>query len=142
MKMIKLSALALLGTALALSMMTAAQATMMPDGLMTDNTFIVDGVYSAGGLAIAGGISDGYGIEEQTSYSGTGTINESDLVVTLDVNGLHSLDYTGHSGGYAVQENSITAQGGSYSVSGSYVTGGVNLDLSVSSGELHHPMQH
>lgn len=93
--------------------------------------------YDSGSVGMAGGVNGNIGgtIKKRTSESGSGSFNEVDIDVKLNKNGIKSVDGTVRSGAYAYNENMIRTSGpgamGSGSISGSYVRGGSNVDLSV-----------
>ena len=72
---------------------------------------------------------------KRTHESGSGSVNEVDIDVPIDKNGMKKLDGTVHSGAYGYNENMIKTKGagavGTGSIAGSYVAGGSNVDLTV-----------
>lgn len=116
-------------TALALATTVAAPASAACMKGCTKVT--VDADYGVGSIAAAGGISGGWGIIKQKNYSETGTVNEADLTVKIDANGVKKIDGTFRSAGYGVNTSMVRASGASGAISASGVTGGMDVNVKV-----------
>lgn len=125
-----------IGGSLALAMVTAL-AFSTPASADPTKGFTLNLDYEAGSYGLAGGINGNLGgtVVKRMNESGTGSVNEVDVNVKVNKNGLKNVNGTVHSGAYGYNENMIKTRGvgatATGSASGSYVKGGASVNLSV-----------
>lgn len=115
----------------------ASAFAMAPAQAAPKEGFTLNLEYESGSLGLGGGLNGNIGgaIVKRTNESGSGSVNEVDINVQIDKNGMKKLDGTVHSGAYGYSENMIKTKGAGAmatgSAAGSYVVGGSNVDLTV-----------